>query len=706
MTRNDVALSSSTMPTINTFDRLFRPRSIAFVGASENGLAGMTFGNMLQDFPGDAYPINPNRDSVLGVPTVRSLDDLPEPVDLAVFLVPARLVPGMVEECAERGVGGVVLLSSGFAEAGDSGRSYQAAVVESSRTHKLPVLGPNCNGYFNGHACTYPTFAIPPGAARPKAGSVAVVSQSGGFGAYIVVKAVERALQVGWYVSTGNEADLNVSRALRYLVERPEVQVLLTFSEALRDPEAFIAAAERAAELDKVIISVKTGNSEAAARAALSHTASVVGSEEVFDSVCRQYGILRANSIEEMIDFASLLQSGKRMTGKRLGVVTPSGGAGVLIADAATKLGLSVPELPRQDQATLAPLIPAFGSVKNPVDTTAGLSSYSPDPDTYGKLVRVLDDSDAVDCILTLLWSATGPEVDAVVEIDRASKKPIVAVTTQPASHLSEAGLPTFGDPTRAVGGVSALARVSSRRPARPRLFQSNPDRATQARDLLARAAAHSFVLESTAKRILALYGIPVCREITVHDAESAARAAVEIGGPVALKALSYELPHKSDSGGLRLNLQDADQVRQGYGELVGELADTHPEAVIEGVLVQEMLGANIEIALGFQRDLVFGPTVAIGLGGTLVELMRKPVLLRAPFVVEESRRAVNNIADGLIRHARRGLAEDQVDALAAAMMGLSELALELPEVTSVDINPIRVSRDRMAAVDGLLVLS
>ena len=294
-------------------DRLFAPRSVAVVGASETGLGALTFSNLRRDFPGNLYPVNPRRTDVFGVPAFPTVDDLPEAVDMAVLLVPAAQVPGIAEQCAARGIGGALVLAAGFAEAGLPGRAAQDRLTALAREWAFPIIGPNCNGFMNGHEKVAATFAIPPDIERPEPGPVAVVSQSGGFGAYIMLKAVAGGLHVGWYLSTGNEADMNVARSIRYLIERPEVRVVLAFFEAVRSPEMFIEMAARAAELGKPIVAVKAGYTSEGKRAALSHTASIAGSGEVYDAVCRQYGLVQATSVEEMVDFGLALQGGRRM---------------------------------------------------------------------------------------------------------------------------------------------------------------------------------------------------------------------------------------------------------------------------------------------------------------------------------------------------------------------------------------------------------
>jgi acetyltransferase len=684
-------------------ERLFAPESVAVVGASETALGSMVFQNLHRDFPGRLYPVNPRRAEVHGVTAYREVDDLPEAVDMAVILTPAASVPDIIERSAARGIGGAVVLAAGFAEAGQEGREQQQRMTDVARAHAFPIVGPNCNGFYNGQRKVAATFAIPVEMDRPKLGPVAVVSQSGGFGSYILLKAITAGLHVSWYLSTGNESDMNVSRSLRYLIEQPEVGVVLTFFEAVRSPEVFVEVAARAAELGKPMVAVKAGYTAEGSRAALSHTASIAGSGEVYDAICRQYGLIQASSVEQMIDFGLALQTGRTMAGRRLGVMTMSGGSGALMADVAETVGLRVPVLPDADREHLGSLLPSFGSPANPVDLTGNFNMENFDA-VYGGLAA----SDGVDAVLPLIWYVGERETEATKKVYAATDKPLVVATTLSAPDIGEAGIPVYTDPARAVRAIGAVAAFSEsmRRHERAERPTADAGRIQKVRALLKREAGQPFVLESVAKQVLAEYGIPVSCEAIADSADAAVAAARELGGPVALKVLSYGLPHKSDSGALRLGLVGDDAVRHGYEEMLEAIRAANPDLKVEGVLVQEMVPASVEISCGLQRDPVFGPVVAVGIGGVLIEIVGGTVLLRPPFSQRQAEDAVARIAGGRLRTASRGLSVAQAATIAQAMTGLGALALEIPEVESVDINPIRVDGDVAKAVDALLVVT
>jgi len=700
----DSQASAGDMASQAGVERLFSPESVAVVGASEAGLGSMVFLNLQRDFPGRLYPVNPRRPDVHGVPAYPTVDDLPEAVDMAVILTPAATVPGIIDRCAGRGIGGAVVLAAGFAEEGPDGRAAQQRMTDVARGHAFPIVGPNCNGFYNGQRKTAATFAIPVEIDRPELGPVAVVSQSGGFGSYILLKAITAGLRVSWYLSTGNECDMNVARSLRYLMEQPEVGLVLTFFEAVRSPEVFVEVAERAAELGKCVLAVKAGYTAEGSRAALSHTASIAGSGEVYDAICRQYGLIRASSVEQMIDFGLALQTGRKMDGRRLGIMTQSGGSGALMADVAETVGLTVPVLPAADREYLGSLLPSFGSPANPVDTTGAFNMDNFDA-VYGGLAA----SGGVDAVLPLIWYVGERETEATKKVWAATDKPLVVATTLSAPDISAAGIPVYTDPARAVRALGAVAAFSEfmRRRARAEPPPKDAGRAETVRALLAREAGQPFVLESVAKQVLAQYGIPVSREIIADSADAAIAAARELGGgPIALKVLSYGLPHKSDSGALRLGLLGDEAVRGGYEEMLASIRDANPDIKLEGVLVQEMVPASVEISCGLQRDPVFGPMIAIGIGGVLIEIAGGTVLLRAPFTRQMAEDAVARIAGGRLCTASRGLSRAQASVIATVMTGLGALALEIPEVESVDINPIRVDGDVIKAVDALIVVS
>ena len=689
-------------------ERLLSPRSIAMVGASNNvaSIGGQVFANLVRAFDGTVHPVHPRDETVQGKPAFASVTDLPEAVDLAVVSVPAPLVPGVIAECAEKGVGGAVVITSGFAEGEAGGSGLQQQITDIARGSGLRVIGPNCIGYLNLWGGVMANFALPPTAPLPPPGPVALVSQSGGFGSYITLKAMLAGLKLGFFVSTGNEADVNLAAVLTYLVEREDTKVLMVFSETLRDPDVFIDFACRAAELDKPVVLLKAGRSEAAAKAALSHTASIVGSAGVLDAVCRQYGVYVMHTMEELLDLGTIFQDGRRVPDRNVGIMTSSGGAGVLLADAAVAEGLHVPEIPEEEQQAMLAMMPTpfYGSTSNPVDTTAQVVAS---PEAYQNVLFAVGNSPSLSMLAPVTWAGPSPSNDALIRFYQETTKPVAVTSTAWWEDFQAAGLPTYTDPQRAMHALGTLADFSLRELDLSTRASWKPDegRAATARELLSKVAGHRSLLESTSKALLALYGVPVTSERLVQSADEAVDAAKAIGGPVAIKVMSYELPHKTEYGAIRLGLRDAAAVRAAYDEMLTEVRAKAPHAVSEGVLVQEMVPARIELTCGIIRDPVFGPMVSLGLGGVLVEVLSEQVLLRPPFDLNDAHRTVGQLLGGRLVHGNRGLSVDERIKAAHIMVALGNLALELPEVSEIDVNPIRVADDLVCAADALVVL-
>ncbi len=689
-------------------DRLLSPTSIAMVGASNNqtSIGGWVFANLARAFGGPLYPVHSGAAEVQGHAAYPSVTALPGAVDLAVIAVPAPSVPDIIEECADKGVGGAVVITSGFAEAGAAGAVLQDRITQTGRARGIRVVGPNCIGFMNVSGGVMANFALHPTTPMPIAGPVGLVSQSGGFGSYITTKALLAGLRLGWFVTTGNESDVNITAVLRYLIDREETRVLMVFSETLRDPELFIDTACRAAELDKPIVLLKAGRSDVAAKAAMSHTASLVGSAQIFDAVARQYGVFVVDTMEELLDLGMIFQDGRRVRDRRVAIMTTSGGAGVLLADACTGAGLTVPELPAEEQAALIDLMPVpfYGSTTNPVDTTAQVVNS---PETYEKVLFNVGNSKAVDMLVAVTWAVSSPSNDALVAYYQSTDRPVAVTSTAWLDDFQRAGVPTYTDPQRAAKALGAVTALSlrARQPRRPSSAMPDTARAQEAGKLLVLPAGQAALLESVAKQVLACYGIPVTREVLVANAAEAIAAADRLGGPVALKVMSYQLPHKTEAGAIRLGVIGRESIRQQFDEMLAEVTRLVPDAAIEGVLVQEMVPARLELTCGMRRDPVFGPMVAVGLGGILVEMLSETALLRPPFDVEEAGAAAAGLLGGRLVKSGRGLTEAELAGVAEVMVSLGQLALENAQVMEVDVNPVRVADGSARAADALIVL-
>jgi acyl-CoA synthetase (NDP forming) len=432
----------------------------------------------------------------------------------------------------------------------------------------------------------------------------------------------------------------------------------------------------------------------------------MVGSAEAFDAVCRQYGVFSVGSLEEMLDLGVMFQGGRRAKGRRAGIITGSGGAGVILADACILEGLAVPLLPAPDQALLLDLMPQpfMGSVANPVDVTAQALAK---PGAFEGVLRGVAASESVDVIApVIIGNPTHPEM--YIRSHQATDKPVAFVSTILPTTLLDAGVPAYTDPRRAARALSAMASFSLRAPraSGPRRPPEDPARIAAARAILSAPREGDALMEVDSKRILALYGAPVTREEMVRTPDEAVAAAARLGGKVALKAMSFALPHKSDAGGVRLGLSGADDVRDAYAGLMADVARNAPDAKIEGLLVQEMAPARLEILCGMTRDPVWGPIVAVGLGGVLVEVLAQAALLQAPFSADDVKVALEGLLGGRLLTSKRGLDDAELDAVARLAVALGQAALELPEIAEIDVNPVRVANGAALAADALIVVS
>jgi acyl-CoA synthetase (NDP forming) len=696
------------MPSLDPY---LRPRSVAVVGASSRtplNVGGRAAAVLRAHSSVDVHVVNTS--GTQG--TVPSLSALPARVDLVLVAVPAPAVLGVVEEAAATGAGAALIFSAGFAEIGGEGAAAQRRLSEIARETGMRISGPNTIGYLNAHDGIFSTFFLQPDDARPVPGPVGLVSQSGGFAAYIYEMAGAAGVNLGWLVATGNEVDVTVTDVLADLVERPEVEVLAGFSEAVRDPARFVEVAVRAAELGKPFVYLKAGRSDAGRDAAMTHTASIAGSDAAFDAVCRQYGVQRAHSLEQMLDWLQALQAGRPLRGDRVALLTGSGGSGVLMADAAEGAGLSVTPTPAPERARIEALIPAFGSGANPVDVTA--QAVASGVGNYGTVLRTLLESDGFDAV-SIGSGLRGPSaVDTaqlIADVYTASDKPLTVAfysTNEKARQiLVGAGVPTYPDSARALGALGALRRHRDRPPvAAGPAAAVDETRVARAREML-RGPGGRALTEFASKQLLALYGLPVTEERLARTPAEAAAAAAELGRfPVAVKVVSEDLPHKSDVGGVVLGASDARAVESAGEQILRGVARAAPDAAVEGLLVQEMVPSGIELICGVTRDPLFGPMVTVGLGGVLTEIHADVALRRAPFSEEAALAAVRELSGGRLTTSRRGLAADQLPAVAAVLTALSALVTELPEVAEVDLNPVIVTTTGPRIADALVVVA
>ena len=689
-------------------DALFNPRSVAIVGATEDPtrIGGRPLRYLKESgFEGRIWPVNPRRDRVQGLEARPVIGAVPGEIDVAIVAVPAGITLETLEACAGRGVKAAVVFTSGFAETGGDGAARQRRMGEIARASGMRILGPNCLGVYNAATGFFATFTTTLDIHRPKPGPVAIVSQSGAYGSHLGLLARRRRIGVGLWVTTGNECDVTVSECIAWMAHRPEIQVVAAYAEGVRDGDALLASLAAARAGGKRVFFTKTGRSAVGAEAVRSHTAALSGADTVFDAVLAQHGIVRTGNTEEMLDAAYAASFGALPASRRIGIMTISGGAGVLMADEAARQGLEVAPMPEAAQKRLKEKI-AFCTPRNPVDVTAQV--FNAPHLVGGFLDAMLDDGDYAAVVIFFTYVASvefmaKPILDALTRArQRHPRRPILMsmIGSDDAAASYEAlNVPVFEDPVRAVRAVSALVRVAEGLARGP--------------DASADPAAHppgerypgGRLDEYEAQRLLASWGIPAVETRIARIAAEAARAARAIGVPVAMKILSPDIEHKTEAGAVALGVAVEDAAGE-HDALVARARSYDADAEIRGTLLSPMVN-GVECILGTRRDAVFGPVVMVGSGGVLAEVIDDVAVRKAPIDHAEAKRMIAGLRGAEVLEGARGRPRCDADALAGAVAALSRFAAAHADmVESVDVNPFVVLPEGEGglALDALII--
>ena len=685
------------------------PRSIAIIGASadENKIGGRPIRYLkLAGYQGPVYPINPGRDTVQGLTSYPSLDAVEGDVDLVVIAVPAQDVLAAVQACVAKRVQGAMVFSSGFAEVDDEGRVLQERIVDTARQGGVALLGPNCAGTFNTRIGLLATFTSGIVDKPPRVGSISLVSQSGAFGIHMIVLAAERDLGLSLCLTSGNQADVDVAEALAYLAEDPDTEVIAICLEGVRDPDRLLAAFEAARVRRKPVIVLKLGRSEVGAKAAASHTASLAGSDDIFEAVMRQHHVYRAHSIDELMDVAYACSLKRYPVNDKVGIITVSGGVGILLADQAEEAGLDVAEMPAASQAAIKALLP-FAATRNPVDVTAQVITH---PHLVGPMFEHMLTGGGYGSAIAFfthiarnkeLFGKLLPHFEAVAKkhTDRFLVLSTLA-SAETRQHLEGLGYAVFEDPARAVKVIRALVhfRAAFDAPA----LEASPTLAATALSVMPGVRYDEFA----SKRLLALAGIPCAAEEVVTSQSAAVQAAGRIGYPLVMKIVSADIPHKSEIGGVLLNILNDADVHSGYATLRERAQTRAAGAHITGVLLAHQVNGGVETILGVMRDPVFGPMVMFGLGGVFVEVLKDVTFRRAPFGRDEARRMIREVKGYAMLQGVRGAPPSDEAALVDALSLLSVYAAAQGDaLASIDINPFIVlpKGEGAWAVDALI---
>jgi acyl-CoA synthetase (NDP forming) len=692
------------MSTDHPLRPLFDPQSIAIIGASNDALkfGGRPIKYMADGgYKGRIYPVNPKGGEIQGLKAYADIREVPEIVDMVVISVPAPGVVAAIEACAAAKARSAVIFSSGFAEVGEEGAAWQRQLVEIARRTGIRLVGPNCMGMLNTESKAVGTFSSAFEHGWPREGNIALLSQSGAVGSHTMVLARERGLGVRGWVTTGNECDVDVADCIDYAAEDPGTKVISVYMEGCQHPDRFLVALQKAQANRKPVVVMKVGASEVGAAAASTHTASLAGADEVFDAVFRQYGVHRARTLEQLIDVSAAASAGQIPTGRKLGIVTISGGVGVLSSDTAVACGLEVPPLPAPAQKTLKELM-SFAAVRNPVDTTAQVLNNLP---LLRKNLEVILEQGGFDAVMVFLsmfgfsqrmmkgfWEFL-PEVRA--QFPDALMVMSMLCRPEDRARLEQMRFIVMEDPSRAIAAIAALAGFGESFARPPRL----------APPAAQKVAIDGPLSEVEAAALLQRAGLPMLDARLAKARDEAVAAAEAVGFPVVAKIVSRDIAHKTDIGGVKLGLKDAGAVAAAFDAILAAARDSAPQARLDGVMVSPMVSGGVETIIGVHRDPVFGPTVLCGLGGVLVEVLKDVTFRVAPFGTDEAHRMIRELRGYALLEGVRGRPPADVDALADALARLSAFAAANADtVESIDINPLLVQQKGAVALDALIV--
>ncbi len=692
----------------------FSPKTVAVLGATESaGSMGRTvlWNLVTNPFGGTVFPVNPERTSVLGIKAYPSIAAVPEKVELAVIATPPETVPRLITECVDAGVQGAIIVSAGFKEIGPDGLRLEEQILENARRGSLRIIGPNCLGVMSPLTGLNATFAV--GMARP--GNVAFISQSGALCTSVLDWSLREMVGFSCFISIGSMIDVGWGDLIDYLGDDQSTRSIVMYMESIGDARSFLSAAREVA-LTKPIIVIKAGRTEAAVKAAASHTGALTGSDEVLDAAFRRGGVLRVNNISELFDMAEVLAKQPKPKGPRLAIISNAGGPGVLATDALIRSGGELASLSQKSLNALDQLLPRHWSHNNPIDILGDAS-----PERYVRSVEIAAKDPNTDGVLVILAPQANTDPTRTAEqlrpLARLDGKPILASwmggveVAAGEAILNRSNIPTFPYPDTAVRAFNYMWRYTYNlrglyeTPALPQAPDSVRDRAL-AEDMIrsARASGRTLLNEFESKRIMEAYGIPVVETRMASDEEEAVRAAEQIGYPVVLKLASGTIAHKSEAGGVLLNLANAAAVRKAFRKILATIKESHGPEHFQGVTVQPMVPLDgYDLILGSSLDPQFGPVLLFGSGGRLLDFYQDRALALPPLNMTLARRAMEqtNVYTALEKMRRNF----DLTVLEQILVNFSLLVVEQRWIKEIDVNPLLVTSERVVALDARVVL-
>jgi acetyltransferase len=694
-------------------DPLFSPKSVAVIGATESrdkpGYA-ILFNIIKSGFAGKVYPVNPGKDEILGFPCYKNLDAIKGEIDLAVIVIPGKLVLDTLERCGKLGVRSAIVISAGFRETGHEGLLAEHAISDIAGRYGMPVLGPNCLGLINTLTPINATFAKD----TPPIGKIAFMSQSGALCTSILDIAVAEDVGFSYFVSLGNKADLNEIDFLEAWADLPDANVILAYLEGITDGTRFIEVARRVTK-KKPIVAIKAGVTSSGSRAVSSHTGALAGSERAYEAAFKQAGVIRARSMGELFDFAIALARQPLPRNDKVAIITNAGGPGIMATDAIERAGLSLASFSNETMETLKKALPPAASVLNPVDLLGDATT-----DRYKSALEVVATDPNVGTLIVILTPQFSTQIDdvarAVASATNPSQIPVLACFMGEASVrnavkiLTDYRVPNYVTPERAVDALAVMVHQ--------RLWQEEPALPYEVLDLDTQQVVETFervrregrakIGDAEARTILEAYRIPVPAAKLCKTAEEAVAFADEIGYPVVMKIASPDILHKTDIGGVRLNVRTAVDVRDSFDLITFRATRYMPDAEIWGCLVQQQVHGGREVIIGMNRDPQFGPLVMFGLGGIYVEALKDVTFRIAPFSRQDAMEMMREMRSYNLLRGVRGEARSDLTAIADTLLKVSQLVVDFPDIVELDINPLIVFEEGKGAmgIDMRLVLA
>ncbi|MBN1978093.1 MAG: acetate--CoA ligase family protein [Anaerolineae bacterium] len=694
-------------------DAFFKPQSVAVVGASRDPekLGYAVVSNLKEaGFHGSIYPINPKADEILDFKAYPSVLDVPGSIDLAVIVIPYRFVPDVLRECGQKGVQAVVVITAGFREAGREGLEREMELVQIAKQHAFRLIGPNCLGVIDTATPLNASFA--PG--TPPAGPIAFMSQSGALGTAVLDIAMAGRIGFSKFVSLGNKADVSEIDLLEALADDPESKVILIYVEGVPDGQRFIEVARQVTR-KKPVVAIKSGVTASGSRAVSSHTGSLAGSEAAYKAAFRQAGVIRAASMEALFDYALVFAYQPLLQGDRIGIVTNAGGPGILATDALEHAKLEIPRLKGETVEALEEYLPGAASAANPVDVLGDALA-----DRYEHAVDLVLRDPNVDGVMVILTPQAMTEIEKTAEVvgrlAQRADKPVVGCFMGEArinagvDILRKYGVPNYPFPERAAAALAAMSAY--RRDLEHPVFEPEPCTSCipAVRELFdkVRSEGRVSIGDLEAWEVLRAYDFPIPESRLAKTPDEAVAIAEEIGYPVVLKIASPDILHKTDVGGVKVNLDTPADVRDAFDLMVYRAGRYVPGATIWGCQVQQMVQGGREILLGMSRDPQFGPLVAFGLGGIYVEALRDVAFRVAPFSPQEAEEMICEIRSFPLLEGVRGEPPADLGAIVDALTKISRLVTDFPEILELDINPLMVFEEGRGAmaIDMRLVLA